>query len=76
MLGRRTCEIFAGFWPHQPDDNPIARTFNATRKHVASRTLTELLWNSSSLLRGDVVPALLALEAQPGPASRSSAAAT
>lgn len=67
LLGRRTYEIFEAFWPYQPDDNPIAKTFNATKKHVASRTLTTLHWNNSILLRGDVVPAVIALKAQAGP---------
>lgn len=67
LLGRRTYEIFAAYWPHQPDDHPIARTFNAARKHVASRTLTALGWNNSTLLHGDVVAAVAALKAQPGP---------
>jgi dihydrofolate reductase len=37
------------------------------KKHVASRTLTALRWNNSTLLHGDVVPAIIALKAQPGP---------
>lgn len=67
LLGRRTYEIFDAYWPYQSDDNPIARTFNATKKHVASRTLTTLQWNNSTLLHGDVVSAINALKAQPGP---------
>src|SRR5215471_9095945 len=67
VLGRRTYEIFEAYWPYQPDDNPIARTLNAAKKHVASRTLTTLHWNNSILLPGDVVPAIIALKAQPGP---------
>lgn len=67
LLGRRTYEIFEAYWPHQPDDHPIAKTFNATKKYVASRTLTALRWNNSTLLQGDVVPAIIALKAQPGP---------
>ncbi|MGI4791204.1 MAG: dihydrofolate reductase family protein [Janthinobacterium lividum] len=67
VLGRRTYEIFAAYWPHQPEDHPIAKTFNATKKYVASRTLTTLPWNNSVLLPGDVVSALLALKAEPGP---------
>lgn len=67
VLGRRTYEIFEAYWPHQPDDHPIAKTFNAAKKHVASRTLTVLRWNNSTLLRGDVVSAIVALKAQPGP---------
>ncbi|MGH8397013.1 MAG: dihydrofolate reductase family protein [Gammaproteobacteria bacterium] len=67
VLGRRTYEIFEAYWPYQPDDHPIAKTFNATKKYVASRTLTTLHWNNSTLLHGDVVSAIIALKAQPGP---------
>lgn len=66
VLGRKTYEIFAAYWPHQSTDNPIARIFNAAKKHVASRTLMSLQWNNSSLLRGDVVKAITALKAQEG----------
>jgi dihydrofolate reductase len=66
VLGRRTYQIFEGYWPYQPDDHPIAKTLNAAKKHVASRTLTTLHWNNSTLLHGDVVPAIIALKAQPG----------
>jgi len=67
VLGRRTYQIFEAFWPYQPDDHPIAKTFNAAKKYVASRTLTMLHWNNSTLLHGDVVSAITALKAQPGP---------
>ena len=67
VLGRRTYEIFEAYWPYQPDDHPIARTFNATRKYVASRTLKKLDWNNSTLLDGDVVSAIRTLKNQPGP---------
>ena len=67
VLGRRTYEMFEAFWSHQPDDNSIAKTFNAAKKYVASRTLTMLHWNNSTLLHGDVVSAITALMAQPGP---------
>ncbi len=66
VLGRRTYQIFEAYWPYQPDDHPIARTLNAARKHVASRAGTELRWNNSALLRGDVAQAVAALKAQPG----------
>lgn len=66
VLGRRTYDIFAAYWPHQPAGNPIATIFNAAKKHVASRTLKSLEWNNSSVLNGDVVSALIALKAQPG----------
>jgi dihydrofolate reductase len=67
VLGRKTYEIFEAYWPYQPADNPIAQTLNADRKHVASRTLTTLQWNNSTLLRGDVAEAVAALKTQPGP---------
>jgi len=67
VLGRRTYQIFEAYWPYQPDDHPIAKTLNAAKKHVASRTLTTLDWNNSSLLHGDVVSAITALKARPGP---------
>jgi dihydrofolate reductase len=66
VLGRRTYEIFEAYWPGQPEDHPIARTLNAAKKHVASRTRKSLQWNNSSLLGGDIVSALAALKARPG----------
>jgi dihydrofolate reductase len=67
VLGRRTYQIFEAHWPYQPSDDPIARTLNAAKKHVASRTLTTLHWNNSTLLHGDVVSAIKALKTQSGP---------
>jgi dihydrofolate reductase len=63
VLGRKTYEIFAGYWPNQPDDNPFAATFNSVPKYVASRTLSEPLeWSNSSLLGQDVAAALRELK--------------
>jgi dihydrofolate reductase len=66
VLGRKTYEIFARYWPNQSEDNAIAKTFNAAKKHVASRTLKSLQWNNSSVLGGDIVAAITALKGQPG----------
>jgi dihydrofolate reductase len=66
VLGRRTYEIFEAYWPYQPADNSIAQTLNAARKHVASRTLSKVDWNNSTLLRGDVVAAVAALKSEAG----------
>jgi dihydrofolate reductase len=66
VLGRKTYEIFEAYWPHQSEDNPIARTFNAAKKHVASCTLKSLKWNNSSLLGRDIASAITALKGQPG----------
>jgi dihydrofolate reductase len=54
LLGRKTYEIFAGFWPHAPADDPIAARLNETPKYVASRTLDTVGWNNSTLLKGDI----------------------
>jgi dihydrofolate reductase len=67
VLGRRTYEIFAAFWPNAGDDAGAAPLNNAT-KHVASRTLSgELGWQNSRLIEGDVAEGVRALKAQDGP---------
>lgn len=56
LLGRRTYDIFAGYWPHQLDgpDSEIARIFNGIPKYVASRGTPELPWRDSHLLGNDL----------------------
>jgi dihydrofolate reductase len=67
LLGRRTYEDFAGYWPRQRD-NPFTPVLDATTKYVASQTLREPLpWRNSALLDGDAAGAVAALKAQPGP---------
>jgi dihydrofolate reductase len=60
LLGRRTYEILAAYWPTAPDEEQvIARPLNTLPKYVASRTLTEPLeWQNSTLLKGDVAEAV------------------
>jgi dihydrofolate reductase len=65
VLGRRTYEIFAAFWPHA--DDPAAEVLNRATKHVASTTLTEVEWENSKLIQGDVPEGVRALKAQDGP---------
>ena len=67
LLGRRTYEDFAGYWPHQKD-NPFTEVLDNIRKYVASRTLTEPLpWKNSTLLQGDATEAVATLKKEPGP---------
>jgi dihydrofolate reductase len=67
LIGRRTYEIFAGYWPHQGDDAPFASFMNTVPKYVASRTLQEPLeWNNSHLLEGDVAEAVRKLKQEDG----------
>ena len=49
LLGRRTYEIFAAYWPNQ-DDNPIAKAFNKATKYVVTRSLDQLDWKNRSTL--------------------------
>ena len=63
LLGRKTYEIFAGYWPTQSDDNPFAKVLNGLPKYVASTTLAEpLSWQNSTLLQGDVAKAVAELK--------------
>jgi dihydrofolate reductase len=56
VLGRRTYDIFAAYWPHQGDEAPFASFLNKAPKHVASRSLREPLeWANSRVIQGDVV---------------------
>jgi dihydrofolate reductase len=54
LLGRRTYEIFAAYWPNQ-GDNPIAKAFNKATKYVVTRSLDQLDWENSQHIGGDVV---------------------
>jgi dihydrofolate reductase len=67
LLGRRTYEIFAAYWPKQGDEVPFASFLNSVPKYVASRTLREPLeWNNSHLLKGDVGEAVRRLKEEDG----------
>jgi len=63
LLGRRTYDIFAGYWPFQLDGPAarIARKFDAIPKYVASRGTPELTWRDSHLLGADLPAELAAL---------------
>src|SRR5262245_36548200 len=68
LLGRRTYDIFAGYWPKAPEDvQEIADPLNTKPKHVASRTLTgPLEWQNSRVLSGALPEAVAALKEEDG----------
>ena len=67
LLGRRTYEIFASHWPHvDATGDPVATALQQKTKHVASRTLTSLDWDTARLIEGDLVDAVRALKATDG----------
>jgi dihydrofolate reductase len=67
LLGRRTYEDFASYWPHQKD-NPFTEVLDNTQKYVASSTLSEPLpWKNSTLLEGDAAEAVARLKEEEGP---------
>ncbi len=64
LLGRKTFEIFASYWPHHEDGkNPI----HEATKYVASSTLTTHEWSKSVFLHGNVVDEIKQLKQQDGP---------
>jgi dihydrofolate reductase len=66
LLGRGTYAIFYASWPKMISDDPISQGLNFKPKHVASRTLTSLDWDTAELLEGDVVDAVRKLKAEDG----------
>ncbi len=73
-MGRRTFDIFRGYWPDQTDPaDPIATTINSRPKYVVSNSLrdADVMWRgehpeTAHLVTGDVVSAVQALKNEPG----------
>jgi dihydrofolate reductase len=65
LLGRKTYEIFATYWPTAPEEIPYTGLLNAIPKYVASRTLTgPLAWHRSELLAGDLAESITDVKAR------------
>ncbi len=67
LLGRKTYDIFAGYWPNHPEIEAVATPFNACKKYVVSHSHIELPWENSELITDDVVAKLKELKAGDGP---------
>ena len=65
LLGRRTYEIFAAFWPYQDDE--IAAAFNPATKYVATSSHEPLAWNGSVAISGDIPAEVARLKEEEGP---------
>jgi dihydrofolate reductase len=66
LLGRKTYEIFAAYWPNAGGE-PGADNLNNAKKYVVSRTLDKVDWNNSTLIKGDVVKEITRLKRLDGP---------
>lgn len=66
VLGRRTYDIFASYWPNATD-NPGAKPLNDATKYVASRSEHELPWGPAVLLQGDAAEGIAKLKQADGP---------
>jgi dihydrofolate reductase len=67
LLGRRTYDIFAGYWPNHPEIESVATPFNSARKYVVSHKSIALPWDNSELITGDVVGQIKKLKSTSGP---------
>ncbi len=67
LFGRRTYDLFAGYWGVRTDlEDPIVGALNTRPKYVASTTLTDPQWADTTVLSGDVAAAIAELKARPG----------
>jgi dihydrofolate reductase len=67
LFGRRTYDLFAGYWGvMDAGSSPIADALNTRPKYVASKTLTDPRWADTTVLSGDVAVAIAELKAKPG----------
>ncbi|MGH8952554.1 MAG: dihydrofolate reductase family protein, partial [Acidimicrobiia bacterium] len=66
LLGRKTYQIWAAFWPTVTVDEELAKRMHEIPKYVVSKTLERADWNNSTLISGDVVEAVSRLKERPG----------
>jgi dihydrofolate reductase len=66
LLGRRTYQDFASFWPQVPADDPFGKMMNSMTKYVVSTTLKAVRWNNSCLINKNIIGEISRLKQQPG----------
>jgi dihydrofolate reductase len=66
LLGRKTYQIWAAFWPTAGGDQDFAKHMNDLPKYVVSSTLKEANWSNSTIIRGDMAEQVAELKRQPG----------
>jgi dihydrofolate reductase len=71
LLGRVTYQIFAGFWPNAPKEDPGGQKLNSLPKYVVSTTLDKVEWNNSTLIQRNVAAEVAKLKQQAGPGNLS-----
>ncbi len=68
LLGRKTYQIFAGYWPHhETDGDPISGGLNRATKYVVSKSLKKLDWGPSVLISRNVPAGIRKIKGQDGP---------
>jgi dihydrofolate reductase len=66
VLGRKTYDIFAAYWPHAPEEAG-AKPLNDATKYVAARSRPTLEWGPAVLIEGDAAEGIAALKKEDGP---------
>jgi dihydrofolate reductase len=67
LLGRRTYDIFAAYWPKMTDEtDPVASRLNSLPKYVVSNRLGSADWNNSTIVKGDIPAEVAKLKKLPG----------
>jgi len=67
LLGKKTYDIFAAYWPNQTADNPVTIPFNKAHKYVAADEPFQPTWKETTVLTGDVVGQIKQLKSEDGP---------
>jgi dihydrofolate reductase len=67
LLGRKTYDIWAAYWPYTTEATHISKPFNATKKYIVSHASTEPTWHNSIRVTGDVAAEIKKLKAIDAP---------